>query len=308
MKNTAVVNDLLHKVAGIKEMPSGAFNIRVNGKSIARANSSNVTIVPRENGQGMDIHVKPGTKGEKIHIPVAIDITGVTDIVTNNFYIGENCEDILIVAGCGIHNGGCSETRHDGIHYFHIGKNAKVVYKERHYANGNAEGARVINPITEVFLESGSSFEMESIQIEGVDSTNRITKGVLAEESLLLVTEKLMTNGTQTARTEFVLEIEGRQAKAKVASRSVAKDHSRQDFISRITGNNACAGRSECDAIIMDSAIVSATPEIIATHVDAELVHEASIGKIAGEQLLKLMTLGLTKEEAENHIINGFLK
>ncbi len=308
MNNTIIVNDLLHKVAGIKETPAGAFNIRVNGKSIARANSANVTIVPKENGQGMDVHVKPGTKGEKIHIPVAIDVTGVTDIVTNNFYIGEDCEDIQIVAGCGIHNGGCSETRHDGIHHFHIGKNAKVTYKERHYASGGAEGARVINPITEVFLEPGSSFEMESIQIEGVDSTNRVTKGVLAEDSLLLVTEKLMTNGTQTARTEFILEIEGKQAKAKVASRSVAKDQSRQDFISRIAGNNACAGRSECDAIIMDNAIVSATPEIIATHVDAELVHEASIGKIAGEQLLKLMTLGLTKEDAETHIINGFLK
>lgn len=308
MKSTPIVNELLHKVAGITKKPSGAFNIRVNGKSIAMANSANVTIVPKGQGKGMEIHVKPGTKGERIHIPVAIDVTGITDIVTNDFYIGDDCEDILIVAGCGIHNGGCSESRHDGIHHFHIGKNAKVEYKERHYADGDPDGRKVINPVTKVFMESGSSFEMDSTQIEGVDTTDRMTEGILASESVLVVTEKLMTNGNQYAKTEFVLEIKGSQAKAKVASRSVAKGNSRQEFISRITGSNACAGRSECDAIIMDNAIVSAMPEIIATHVDAELVHEASIGRIAREQLIKLMTLGLTKEEAEMHIINGFLK
>ena len=303
-----VVSELLYKVSGITGKPSGAFNIRVNGQSIGRADSPNVTIVPKADGSGMAIYVKPGTKGETVHIPVAIDATGMTDIVTNDFYVGEGCEDIVFVAGCGIHNSGCSESRHDGIHHFHIGKHARVSYREKHYAGGEAEGRRIINPVTVVYLEQGGSFEMESIQIEGVDATNRVTRGELAADSYLAITEKLMTSGKQSARTEFVLDIAGDHARARVASRSVARDCSRQEFVSRITGSSACTGHSECDAIIMDQAVVSATPEILANHVDASLIHEASIGRIAGEQLVKLMTLGLTQEEAEARIIDGFLR
>lgn len=303
-----VISELLYKVSGIAGKPSGAFNIRVNGQSIGRANSPNVTIVPKADGSGMSIYVKPGTKGERVHIPVAIDATGMTDIVTNDFYVGEGCEDIVFVAGCGIHNSGCSESRHDGIHHFHIGKHARVAYREKHYASGEAEGRRIINPVTVVYLDCGSSFDMESVQIEGVDATHRVTRGELAADSYLAITEKLMTSGKQLARTEFVLDMKGEHARAKVASRSVARDQSRQEFVSRMTGNSACTGHSECDAIIMDKAVVSATPEILANHVDASLIHEASIGRIAGEQLVKLMTLGLTQEEAESRIIDGFLR
>ena len=303
-----VISELLYKVSGITGKPAGAFNIRVNGKSIGRADSPNVTIVPRADGSGMAIHVKPGTKGETIHIPVAIDATGMTDMVTNDFYVGEGCEDIVFVAGCGIHNSGCSESRHDGIHHFHIGKYARVSYREKHYAMDEAEGRSIINPVTVIYLEQGSSFEMESIQIEGVDTTHRVTQGELAADSYLAITEKLMTSAAQSARTEFILNIAGAHARAWVASRSVARGCSRQEFVSRITGNSACTGRSECDAIIMDQAVVSATPEILANHVDASLIHEASIGRIAGEQLVKLMTLGLTQDEAEARIIDGFLK
>lgn len=303
-----IVNDLLRTVAGIEGTPSGAFNLRVNGKSIGRADSAGVSIVPKKDGSGIDIHVKPGTKGEKVHIPVAVNGSGFTDIVTNDFYIGEGCEDILIVAGCGIHNSGCDTSRHDGIHCFHLGKNAHVTYKETHYGSGAAGGDRVLNPVTDIHLGEGSSFTMESIQLEGVDATHRVTRAVLADDSLLNVTEKLLTDGGQSAKTEFVLDINGKNAKAGLVSRSVAKGRSRQAFVSKITGNNACTGHSECDAIIMGNAVVTAVPEITAAHVDASLIHEAAIGKIAGEQLTKLMTLGLTAEEAEAQIINGFLK
>ena len=306
--NEAIVKSLLRTVADIDEAPAGAYNFRVNGKSIGRANSANVTITPKEGGRGIEIHVKPGTRHETVHIPVAIDGSGFTDIVTNDFFIGDGCGDILIVAGCGIHNTGCETSRHDGIHTFHIGKNSQVVYKERHYGSGSTEGERVLNPVTNVLLSPGASFEMESVQIKGVDSTLRVTKGVLEAESRLSVTEKLMTHGSQSARTEFVLELEGKGSSAHLVSRSVAKENSFQEFVSKITGNAPCFGRSECDAIIMGNAVVKAVPEITATHVDASLIHEAAIGKIAGEQLIKLMTMGLTEDEAEAAIINGFLR
>jgi len=306
--NDVIVKKLLRTVADVDEAPAGAFNFRVNGKSIGRADSANVSIIPKADGSGMEVHVKPGTKKETVHIPVAIDGSGITDVVTNEFYIGEGCEDILIVAGCGIHNSGCQTSRHDGIHTFHIGKNAHIVYKEKHYGSGSEEGGRVLNPVTNIYLGPGGSFEMESVQIKGVDSTNRETTAVLEAESQLFVTEKLMTHGSQFAKTAFELDIRGKGAKAQLVSRSVAKENSFQEFVSKITGSNECVGHSECDAIIMNNAVVRAIPEITANHVDASLIHEAAIGKIAGEQLIKLMTLGLTEEEAEAQIINGFLK
>lgn len=308
LNTTPIVGEILFKVSDLRAKPKGAYNIRVNGQCLGRASTEAVQITPLKDGHGIEVRVKAGTKGEKIHIPVAISATGFNDPVTNNFYIGKNCEDIEIVAGCGIHNTGCNEARHEGTHQFYIGKNAKVTYKEKHYAEGEQTGENIINPITVVHLEEGSTFDMESIQIGGVHSTHRVTQGILADDSFLTVTEKLMTHDGQIAKTEFILELNGSSSRAKVASRSVAKDQSHQEFISHITGNNACMGHSECDAIIMDQATVRATPEIVANHVDAELVHEATIGKIAGEQLTKLMTLGLTQEEAETHIIDGFLR
>ncbi|MDL2317036.1 SufD family Fe-S cluster assembly protein [Desulfovibrio sp. OttesenSCG-928-A18] len=302
------VKDLFSKVADIHDTPPGAFNLRVNGRSIGMANSPNVSIVPKADGTGIDIHVKAGTRGETVHIPVAIDNSGLSEVVYNDFHIGEDCEDILIVAGCGIHNCGTDESRHDGIHSFYLGKNAKVTYREKHYGSGGGQGGRVLNPVTNVFLESGSHLDMESVQIEGVDSTRRVTKGVLGDDSMFTVTEKIMTSGKQFARTEFILDLDGKGSSARVVSRSVAKGASLQEFISQISGNNECVGHSECDAIIMDEAVVKAVPEITANHIDASLIHEAAIGKIAGEQLTKLMTLGLTAAEAEAQIINGFLK
>lgn len=304
----AVVEDILSKVADMHGTPTGAFNIRVNGKSVGRASSPGVTISSKEDGTGIDIHVKPGLKGETVHIPVVVEASGLTDVVANDFYIGEGCEDILIIAGCGIHNSGHAQSRHDGIHSFHVGKNARIKYRETHYGAGGGSGERVLNPVTRVFLEEGSVLEMESIQIEGVDSTNRVTSGTLRENCTFLVTEKIMTSGTQWARTEFTVDLDGKGSSANIVSRSVAKGDSRQEFLSQINGNNECAGHSECDAIIMDNAVVKAVPEITANHVDASLIHEAAIGKIAGEQITKLLTLGLTREEAEARIIDGFLK
>lgn len=302
----AIVKNLFHKVANISGNPAGAFNLRLNGKSIGREDSPNVSIVPKKDGNGFDMYVKAGTRGETVHIPVVVDGDNITDVVTNDFHVGEDC-DILIVAGCGIHNSGCGQSRHDGIHSFHIKKNAKVVYKETHLGEGKAEAKRILNPVTNIFLDDGAEFEMESVQLEGVDSTHRVTRGKLGAQSHLNVTEKLLTEGSQWAKTEFDLDIDGAGAKARLVSRSVAKGQSYQEFLSKITGNAECTGHSECDAIIMDSAVVKAIPEITAAHVDASLIHEAAIGKIAGEQLMKLMTLGLSAEEAEARIINGFL-
>lgn len=303
-----IVKTLLDKVAHVQGTPFGAYNIRVNGESVGRASSPNVTISSKEDGSGIDIHIKPGTRGETVHIPVVVESSGLTDIVANDFYIGEGCENVLIIAGCGIHNSGHAQSRHDGIHSFHVGKNAKIKYTETHYGSGGGDGGRILNPVTKVFLDEGAVMEMESVQIEGVDSTNRVTSGKLMDGSSFIVTEKIMTDGSQFARTEFTIDLDGKGSSANVVSRSVAKGKSFQEFISQINGNNACAGHSECDAIIMDSAVVKAVPEITANHLDASLIHEAAIGKIAGEQITKLLTLGLSQEEAEAHIINGFLK
>lgn len=303
------VKRVISVVAGIEEAPNCAYNFRVNGKSIGRSNSLNVQIIPKEGGAGIDIRVRPGTKNETVYIPVVMDNVAMTDVVLNDFFIGEGCENVLIVAGCGIHNDHHTEARHDGIHTFHIGKNAHIIYRETHYGSGSAShGDRILNPVTNVILDAGSTFEMESFQLEGVDSTNRITSGILGDNSTLKITEKILTTGTQTARTEFNLQLNGENSGAQVTSRSVAKGSSYQEFISKIDGNNSCMGHSECDAIIMDKAVVKAVPEITAHHIDASLIHEAAIGKIAGEQIIKLMSLGLTGEEAEARIIDGFLK
>ncbi|MBQ8908003.1 MAG: SufD family Fe-S cluster assembly protein [Clostridia bacterium] len=303
----AIQKRMLEAVADLHEIPSGAYNIRENGKSIGRQSSENIEIVPKQDKDGIDIYIKPGTKNESVHIPVLLSQTGFTETVFNDFHIGEDC-DVLIVAGCGIHNSGKGESKHDGIHTFYVGKNARIRYVEKHYGEGDGNGKNVMNPTTVIEIEEGGRMEMETAQIKGVDSTDRKTVAKLADGASLVIREKLMTHGEQYAKTDFTVDLNGEDSSANVVSRSVAKDKSYQVFYSRINGNNRCNGHTECDAIIMDDAKVSAIPEITAASVDASLIHEAAIGKIAGEQLIKLMTLGLSEKEAEEQIIQGFLK
>ena len=303
-----VQKEILSVIADIDDIPTdGAYNIRINGKSIGMTSTEDVRIVPKPDNSGMDIYIAPGTKKERIHIPVVIDESGLRELVYNDFYVGEGA-DVSIVAGCGIHNHGDELSRHDGIHTFNVSKNARVVYIEKHYGSGDGRGERVLNPVTVVNLEENGYMEMDTVQIKGVDRTKRVTTANMAAGSVLKIREKLMTNGTQYAETEFEVNLNGKGAAAHVVSRSVAADESSQLFISRVNGNEECTGRTECDAIIMNAASVKAVPEISANHVGASLVHEATIGKIAGDQFIKLMTLGLTEQEAEEQIVNGFLK
>lgn len=302
-----VINKLLTVVSGVSGIPNGAYNIRHNGKSMGQASSENIKIVNKPEGMGIDIYISPGTKGEMLHIPVVIDNSGLKDMVCNDFHIGENC-DIKIIAGCGIHNDGTHLTQHDGIHTFYLSPNAKVKYIEKHYGEGNGSGERILNPVTNVHLSAGSCLEMETVQIEGVDSTDRMTKAAVADDAALIIKEKLMTGGTQEAVTRFEVDLNGKNSSANVVSRSVARDHSKQYFYSVINGNNECKGHSECDAIIMDHGFVKAVPDVTANHVDASLIHEAAIGKIAGEQIIKLKTLGMDEDEAEQRIVEGFLR
>ena len=300
--------DLLKEITDIENGKfEGAYNIRKNGQGIERKVTDNINIVTKEDASGIDIYVKENTKFEFVHIPVIITESGLSDVVYNDFYIGKNA-NVIIVAGCGIHNDHHKDSEHNGIHRFFLEEGAKVKYIEKHYGEGKGEGKRILNPVTEVHLKEGANLEMESVQIKGVDSTIRTTKGVLENGANLVITEKIMTHGLQKAKTDFDVQLNGENASVKVTSRSVATENSIQEFTSKITGNTKCFGHVECDAIIKDKARVIAIPEIIANDVDANLIHEAAIGKIAGEQLMKLMTLGLTEKEAEEAIINGFLK
>ncbi len=303
----AIQKRILMEVAGLEGVPAGAYNIRANGKSSARNVTANIDIVTKEDGSGIDIYIKPGTVNESIHIPVVLSESGLHEVVYNDFHIGENC-DVVIVAGCGIHNCGDQDSEHDGIHRFFVGENAKVKYVEKHYAEGDGRGKRILNPVTEVTMEANSSMEMEMVQIKGVDSTDRVTNANLAEGASLVVRERLMTHGDQVAISSYNVNLNGDGASTDVVSRSVARDQSYQKFDSKITGNASCTGHTECDAIIMDQAKILAIPQLEANHIDAGLIHEAAIGKIAGEQIIKLMTLGLNEAEAEEQIINGFLK
>lgn len=302
-----IQKSLLEQVAGLHEIPRGAYNIRANGKGIMRNSTANIEIVPKTDKPGIDIFIKANAKNEAVHIPVILTESGIKDAVYNDFYVGENA-DVTIIAGCGIHNGGDQASQHDGIHRFFIEKNAKVRYVEKHYGKGDGRGGRIMNPTTIVNVGEGAYVEMELAQIRGIDSTNRKTESTLAKGATLIVKEKIMTHGDQDAKTSFTVTLEGEDSTANVVSRSVAKEDSTQLFSSHIIGNNKCAGHTECDAIIMGHASVHAIPELTANCVDASLIHEAAIGKIAGEQLMKLMTLGLTEEEAEEKIVEGFLK
>ncbi len=302
-----IQRQLLEQISDLHEIPSGAYNIRANGKLDSRNTTEHIEIVTKTDVPGIDIIIKPGTKNESVHIPVVLTQSGLEDMVYNDFYVGEDA-DVTIVAGCGIHNGGDKKSEHDGIHRFFLEKNARVKYIEKHYGTGDGSGERVLNPTTEVTLGEGSTMEMDTLQIKGVDSTVRTTRAKLTAGSTLVIHEKIMTHGKQTAKTDFTVDMDGEDSHASVVSRSVARDSSHQVFLSKINGNNRCTGHTECDAIIMDHGSVSAIPELTANHIDASLIHEAAIGKIAGEQLIKLMTLGLTEHEAEEQIISGFLK
>ena len=298
---------ILEEVAYLHGVPAGAYNIRANGQTAGRNTTANIDIVTKTDKPGIDIRIKPGTRNESVHIPVVVSASGLKEMVYNDFFIGED-SDVVIVAGCGIHNCGDQDSEHDGIHRFFVGKNAKVKYVEKHYGEGDGNGKRILNPGTEVYMEENSYMEMEMVQIEGVDSTNRSNCAELAAGAKLIVRERLLTHGSQNAESTYIVNLNGEDSSADVVSRSVAKDTSKQTFNSKIVGNAKCSGHTECDAIIMDDAKIFAIPGLIANNIDAALIHEAAIGKIAGEQIVKLMTLGLTEEEAEAQIVNGFLK
>lgn len=298
---------LLEEVADLHGVPEGAYNIRTDGETTGRGTTANIDIVTKTDCAGIEIRIKPGTKNESVHIPVVLSKSGIKETVYNDFFIGEDC-DVVIIAGCGISNCGQQDSQHDGVHRFYVGKNSKVKYVEKHYGEGDGLGKRIMNPATEVYLEENSRAEMEMVQIKGVDSTVRTTKAELKAGANLVVRERLLTHGSQNAVSSYTVELNGEDSSVDLVSRSVARDSSTQTFESRISGNTKCSGHSECDAIIMDQAKIVAVPGLTANHVDAALIHEAAIGKIAGEQIVKLMTLGLTEQEAEEQIISGFLK
>ena len=307
VKLDAIQKRLIEEIADLHSVPSGAYNFRANGQLAGRSTTANIDIISKPDGSGIDIHVKPGTKNESVHIPVVLSASGLKETVYNDFYIGEDC-DVVIVAGCGIDNCGSQDSEHDGIHRFFVGRGARVRYVEKHYGSGDGKGQRILNPVTECYMDEDSSMEMEMEQIKGVDSTERSTIAQLKAGAKLVVKERLMTHGTQNAVSHYQVDLNGPGANADVVSRSVARDESSQTFNARITGNAPCSGHTECDSIIMDEGRILAIPSLEANNVDAMLVHEAAIGKIAGDQLTKLMTLGLTEQEAEEQIINGFLR
>ncbi|MEG2658867.1 MAG: SufD family Fe-S cluster assembly protein [Clostridiales bacterium] len=299
---------LLKAVADLTEIPAkGAYNIRKNGAGESRRSTKNIQIIPKTNKPGIDIIVAPNTKGEQVHIPVILSAEGMHDVVYNTFKIGDNA-DVVIVAGCGIHNDCNSEAGHNGIHEFFVGKNAKVKYIEKHYGEGTGTGKRVLNPTTKVHVEENGHIEMEMVQISGVDDTIRDTQVDIAQGGRLIIVERLLTEGEQKADSIVDVHLMGNDSSARVMSRSVARGNSKQQFHMNLIGNNPCRGHIQCDSIIMDNAVVESIPQISAHHSDAQLIHEAAIGKIAGAQLLKLMSLGLTEEEAEDTILKGFLK
>lgn len=302
-----IQKNLLHEIAELDGLPSGAYNIRANGQAVSRQNTANVEIVSKEDKPGIDIYIKPGTKHESVHIPVILSQSGLNDLVYNDFHIGEG-SDVVIIAGCGIHNCGGDDTAHDGIHTFYVEKNAKLRYVEKHYGEGDGAGKRILNPTTIIHLADGAVMEMDTIQIAGVDDTLRKTTATQETSSALEIRERILTSGTQHAVSEFTADLNGADCSCNIISHAVAKENSYQHFTSMLNGKAACKGHTECDSIIMDHAQVIASPELNATSEDANLIHEAAIGKIAGEQLIKLMTLGLTEKEAEEQVVAGFLR
>ena len=307
MAKSKVDIDLLREIADLEGTPKGAYNIRKNGKLDSRASTANIEIVSKEDKSGIDIHIKDGTVRQSVHIPVIITETGLDELVYNDFFIGKDC-DVVIVAGCGIHNDGSDKSQHDGVHTFYVGENSKVQYVEKHYGEGEGTGERIMNPQTVVYLEKGASIQLDTTQIRGVDSTKRYTKVVVKEGGEAVINEKLLTHDRQHATSEMDIILAGADSKGRVISRSVAQDTSEQVFYPRMIGDAAGFGHVQCDSILMGQAKIQSIPAITANHPDAQLIHEAAIGRIAGDQILKLMTLGLTAEEAEEEILHGFLR
>lgn len=301
-----ITEKILRQIDGEGFQQKGAFNLRRNGIALCHGDSEHIKIKKKEDKQGIDIFIDGETKGEKVHIPVVVDASGMKDEVYNDFYIAEGA-DVTIIAGCGIHNSGCNESRHDGIHSFHVGRGANVRYEEKHYGEGEGTGAKVLNPVTKIYLEEDSVFTLDTVQIKGVDSTVRKTDVEMGANAKLYVMEKLMTHDDQAAQSDMEVRMNGAGSSAKIISRSVAKGGSKQMFHPRAVGNARCHAHVQCDSIIMDHAEVSSIPEINARHLDAAIIHEAAIGRINDEQLVKLRTLGMTEEEAENIIIDNFL-
>lgn len=302
-----ILKTLLNKVIGENNIVDGAFNLRINGSSYDKKTTKNINIVSKNDKEGLDIFVSKNTKGQCLHIPVLISKSALNDVVNNDYYIEDNC-DVTIIAACAIHNPGISSSRHGGYHNFHIGKNSKVNYIEKHYGSDTGKGEQIIDPVTIINIAENGYMEINTEQIKGLDSSKRFTRANLSKSATLIIKEKIMTHNNQYVKTEFEVDLNGSHSSVQVTSRSIARDSSRQIFISKVNGNNICTGHTECDGIIMDNAKVSAIPEVSANHVDANLIHEAVIGKIAKDQMIKLMTLGLTEEEAESKIIEGFLK
>ncbi len=301
-----ITEKILRQIDGEGFQQKGAFNLRRNGIALCHGDSEHIKIKKKEDKQGIDIFIDGETKGEKVHIPVVVDASGMKDEVYNDFYIAEGA-DVTIIAGCGIHNSGCNESRHDGIHSFHVGRGANVRYEEKHYGEGEGTGAKVLNPVTKIYLEENSVFTLDTVQIKGVDSTVRKTDVEMGANAKLYVMEKLMTHDDQAAQSDMEVQMNGAGSSAQIISRSVAKGGSKQVFHPRAVGNARCHAHVQCDSIIMDHAEVSSIPEINARHLDAAIIHEAAIGRINDEQLVKLRTLGMTEEEAENIIIDNFL-
>lgn len=302
-----IEQNLLESIADLHGVPKGAYNIRRNGEGAGRQSTDNIIITTKTDKPGIDIEIKPHTVNESVHIPVILTESGVNDLVYNDFYVGEG-SDVLIVAGCGIHNDGSAKSEHDGVHNFHIGKNAKLRYVEKHYGEGSGTGTRVLNPVTIVTMEEGSFCQMELVQIKGVDSTKRDTTAHLAKDAKLVLEERLMTHGDQNAESNMDIFLDGEDSVVQIISRSVAKDTSTQVFHPKAIGNNRCRAHVQCDSIIMNSAKIGSIPEITANHAEAQIVHEAAIGRINNDQLIKLQTLGMNETEAEEVIVQGFLK
>ena len=302
-----ITDQLLHLVSDFTGSFQGAYNIREDGQCAGRQSTKNIRIESKQGLPGLEIHIAPGTKNETVYIPACVTHSNVDDLVYNDFFVGENA-DLTIVSGCGVHSDGEEEARHNGIHRFILGKNARVLYKEKHIGTGKGNGSRTIDPVTDVTLGEGSYLEMDTVQISGVDHSTRKTTGTLGPRSKMVVRERIMTTGTETATTDFEVTLQGKDSGVDLISRSVARGQSHQEFSSKIHGKTRCTGHSECDAILAEQGTVTATPSLDASHVDAALIHDAAIGKIAGEQILKLCTLGLTEEQAEEKIIEGFLK
>ena len=302
-----VTQSLLSILSDFKGEFKGAFNIREDGGCAGRQSSANIKIESKKDLPGLEIHIKPGTKGETVYIPACVTHGNIDDVVYNDFFVGEGA-DVTIVAGCGVHTDDEEEARHNGIHRFFLEKGAKVLYKEKHIGTGKGQGIKRIDPVTDIELAEDSQLEMDTVQLSGVDKTTRTTRGKLGARAKLIIRERIMTDGDETAKTDFEVSMDGEDAGVDLISRSVAKDNSYQEYHTVIKGNCRCTGHSECDAILVGNGKVNAAPELYAGDIDASLIHEAAIGKIAGEQITKLRTLGLSEEEAEAKIIEGFLK